>query len=107
MFKNVRVKVLRDTNKRQMPWVNSSLTADFQFNPQAADTRKEDVSRQELKRLQDLLNRRDQQKAELEAKVKAMQRQRVAEVPPAKPAAKPVVEPQVQRCVWCFPASTE
>jgi uncharacterized caspase-like protein len=107
MFKSVRVKVLRDTNKRQMPWVNSSLTADFQFNPQLADNRKEDVSRQELKRLQDLLNRRDQQKAELEAKVKAMQRQRVAEVPPAKPAAKPVVEPQLQRCVWCFPASAE
>jgi len=107
MFKSVRVKVLRDTNKRQMPWVNSSLTVDFQFSPQAPDARKEDVSRQELKRLQDLLNRRDQQKAELEAKVKAMQRQRIAEVPPAKPAAKPVVEPQLQRCVWCFPASSE
>jgi uncharacterized caspase-like protein len=33
MFKNVRVKVLRDTNQRQMPWVNSSLTVKFYFNP--------------------------------------------------------------------------
>ena len=119
MFKSVRVKVLRDTNKRQMPWVNSSLTVDFQFNPQLADIRKEDVSRQELKRLQDLLNRRDQQKLELEARVKAMQRERVAEVPRTKQAAKPVLEmasgpkadaekkPQLQRCVWCFPASTD
>ncbi|HEV8110763.1 MAG TPA: caspase family protein [Burkholderiales bacterium] len=119
MFKNVRVKVLRDTSKRQMPWVNSSLTVDFQFNPQRPDARKEDLSQQELKRLQDLLNRRDQQKRELEAQVKAMRRERVADVPRTKQAAKPAVEmasgPKAetekrtvaQRCVWCFPASTE
>jgi len=33
MFKNVRVRVLRDTNGRQLPWVNTSLTSDFSFNP--------------------------------------------------------------------------
>ena len=33
MFKNVRVKVLRDTQGRQLPWVNTSLTSDFSFNP--------------------------------------------------------------------------
>jgi len=33
MFKNVRVKVLRDTAGRQLPWVNTSLTSDFSFNP--------------------------------------------------------------------------
>lgn len=33
MFKNVRVKVLRDTSGRQLPWVNTSLTSDFSFNP--------------------------------------------------------------------------
>jgi Caspase domain len=33
MFKNVRVKVLRDTNERQVPWVNTSLTVNFSFNP--------------------------------------------------------------------------
>ena len=127
MFKSVRVKVLRDTNKRQMPWVNSSLTVDFQFNPQIPDARKEDLSQQELKRLRDLLNRRDQQKAELEAQVKAMKRAREtpvaagprADAPRAKQAAKPTVEMasapkagpekkvELQRCVWCFPASTE
>jgi len=121
MFKSVRVKVLRDTNKRQMPWVNSSLTADFQFSPQAPDARKEDLRQQELKRLQELLNRRDQQQRELEAQVKALQRERVAEVPRTKPAARPAVEmasgpkaeaeaakkTELQRCVWCFPASTE
>jgi hypothetical protein len=33
MFKNVLVDVLRDTHAQQVPWVNSSLTADFSFNP--------------------------------------------------------------------------
>ncbi|MDM0115710.1 caspase family protein [Variovorax sp. J22R133] len=36
MFKNVRVKVLRDTAGRQLPWVNTSLTSDFSFNPSGA-----------------------------------------------------------------------
>ncbi|MGR4870500.1 caspase domain-containing protein [Variovorax sp. LARHSF232] len=36
MFKNVRVKVLRDTQGRQLPWVNTSLTSDFSFNPARA-----------------------------------------------------------------------
>jgi uncharacterized caspase-like protein len=116
MFKSVRVKVLRDTNKRQMPWVNSSLTVDFQFNPQLPDARKEELRQQELTRLQELLNRRDQQQRKLEAQVKAMQRERVAEVPRPKPAAKPAVEvasgpkaeagkkAELERCIWCFPA---
>lgn len=33
MFKNVRVRVLRDTRQRQLPWVNTSLTSNFSFNP--------------------------------------------------------------------------
>ncbi|WP_076997620.1 caspase family protein [Variovorax sp. KK3] len=33
MFKNVRVKVLRATRERQLPWVNTSLTSNFSFNP--------------------------------------------------------------------------
>ena len=115
MFKSVRVKVLRDTNKRQMPWVNSSLTVDFQFNPQLPDARKEELRQQELTRLQELLNRRDQQQRELEAQLKAMQRDRVTEVPRPKQAARPAVEvasapkpeagrkPELERCVWCFP----
>ncbi|HEY7242234.1 MAG TPA: caspase family protein [Burkholderiales bacterium] len=107
MFKSVRVKVLRDTNKRQMPWVNSSLTVDFQFKPQAPHAPKEDLSQEELKRLQALLDRREQQRRELEAQVKALRRERVAEAPRVKPAAKPAVETQLQRCVWCFPASSE
>jgi uncharacterized caspase-like protein len=33
MFKNVLVDVLHDTHAQQVPWINSSLTVDFSFNP--------------------------------------------------------------------------
>ena len=39
MFKNVRVRVLRDTEGRQLPWVNTSLTSDFSFNPSGGSGR--------------------------------------------------------------------
>lgn len=45
MFKNVRVKVLRDTNQRQIPWVNTSLTVNFSFNPAPADPAQPDAAR--------------------------------------------------------------
>ena len=45
MFKNVRVKVLRDSQERQVPWDNSSLTARFSFNPSRGIAR-EDASKQ-------------------------------------------------------------
>jgi uncharacterized caspase-like protein len=35
MFKNVRVRVLSETRQRQLPWVNTSLTSNFSFNPAA------------------------------------------------------------------------
>jgi type VI secretion system VasD/TssJ family lipoprotein len=31
MFKNVRIKVLRETNERQIPWVNTSMVSNFVF----------------------------------------------------------------------------
>lgn len=36
MLKNVRVKVLRETQERQVPWVNSSMVVNFVFNPGAS-----------------------------------------------------------------------
>jgi type VI secretion system VasD/TssJ family lipoprotein len=33
MLKNVRVKVLRETQERQIPWVNTSMVVNFMFNP--------------------------------------------------------------------------
>ena len=36
MLKAVRVKVLRDTQQRQIPWVNTSMVVNFMFNPAPA-----------------------------------------------------------------------
>lgn len=36
MLKNVRIKVLRDTHERQVPWVNTSMVVNFVFNPGTA-----------------------------------------------------------------------
>jgi type VI secretion system VasD/TssJ family lipoprotein len=36
MMKAVRVKVLRDTAERQIPWVNTSMVVNFMFNPGVA-----------------------------------------------------------------------
>jgi type VI secretion system VasD/TssJ family lipoprotein len=33
MMKTVRIKVLRDTAERQIPWVNTSMVVNFMFNP--------------------------------------------------------------------------
>lgn len=33
MLKTVRIKVLRDTGQRQIPWVNTSMVVNFMFNP--------------------------------------------------------------------------
>ena len=35
-MKAVRIKVLRDTAQRQIPWVNTSMVVNFMFNPGAA-----------------------------------------------------------------------
>lgn len=36
MLKAVRIKVLRDTAQRQIPWVNTSMVVNFMFNPGTA-----------------------------------------------------------------------
>lgn len=36
MMKAVRIKVLRDTAQRQIPWVNTSMVVNFMFSPGAA-----------------------------------------------------------------------
>jgi hypothetical protein len=65
MFKNVRVKVVRDTNQRQVPWVNTSLTANFSFNPKRGPA--EDVAkRDELGALQAKLEEREREQKKLE-----------------------------------------
>jgi hypothetical protein len=75
MFKNVRVKVLRDTNQRQIPWVNSSLVSNFSFNPGVPGDAADAARREDLARLQATLDRREREQRELEDKVRRLSRQ--------------------------------
>jgi hypothetical protein len=75
MFKNVRVKVLRDTQQRQIPWVNTSLTANFSFNPRSPGPgagSEDGARREELARLQALLEQRDREQRRLEAQLRQL-----------------------------------
>jgi len=66
MFKNVRVKVVRDTNQRQVPWVNTSLTANFSFNPTRSPVGEDAAKRDDLARLQAKLEQREREQKKLE-----------------------------------------
>ncbi len=91
MFKNVRVNVLRDTNQRQIPWVNSSMTTNFSFNPRAAANPVETARRDDLARLQASLDKRERDQKELEDKIKRLSRElehaQAASRPGSGPAA--------------------
>jgi len=52
MFKNVRVKVLRGTRDRQIPWVNTSLTSNFSFNPLRGSPTEEAARQERIDRLE-------------------------------------------------------
>jgi uncharacterized caspase-like protein len=74
MFKNVRVKVVRDTNQRQVPWVNTSLTANFSFNPKRGPADEDAAKRDDLARLQALLDQREREQKKLEEEVARLTR---------------------------------
>jgi hypothetical protein len=114
MFKNVRIKVLQETNKRQMPWVNTSLTIPFAFNPQRVPSREEVAKQGEIEKLRDRLERLEREQREREDKLRAMQqqldlaKQQATAPPPPVPAAEtpaPRQEPP-PRTVEPAPAAT-
>jgi hypothetical protein len=55
LFRNVRVKVQQETKGRQMPWVNTSLTVEFSFNPAREAADKSDAGAR-LKRVENELD---------------------------------------------------
>ncbi|VTU35889.1 caspase family protein [Variovorax sp. PBL-E5] len=77
MFKNVRVKVLHDTKDRQVPWVNTSLTSDFSFNPGAETLSGEAARQAQIQRLE----------LELQQTRKALEESRAAARAPATATA--------------------
>jgi uncharacterized caspase-like protein len=78
MFKNVRVKVLRDTNQRQVPWVNTSLTVNFSFNPGSGPvTSREELARaEENRRLQGELDQSLADRKRLEDEIRRLEAER-------------------------------
>ncbi len=57
MFKRVRVGVLQDTKERQVPWVNTSLTVNFSFNPRIGPDPAEVARQERVRRLESELSR--------------------------------------------------
>jgi uncharacterized caspase-like protein len=82
MFKNVRVKVSRDTDQRQMPWTNTSLTVNFSFNPARGPSPSELARIERERRTEDSLLQVEQEKSRLEQELK----QRISELNEARRA---------------------
>ncbi|HEU0202739.1 MAG TPA: caspase family protein [Burkholderiaceae bacterium] len=72
MLKTVRVRVMRDTNERQVPWVNTSLTANFSFNPHRGPSPAEASKQEAIARLQEMLEKRDHEQRRLEEELRRM-----------------------------------
>lgn len=127
MFKNVRVKVLRDTRERQLPWVNTSLTSNFSFNPaRDAQTAREQSAREQPAAREAVQKPPAREPAgrrfepnELEKQLERAQReldagratvpppvQPPAPQPPPQQAAQPAAQPAPQVAALSPPASS-
>ena len=85
MFKNVRVKVMRDTQERQIPWVNTSMTRNFSFNPALGSGGDDAAKREDLARLQALLDQREREQKKLEEQLQQLSK-RLADTQNAAPS---------------------
>ena len=70
MFKSVRVDVLRETGERQVPWVNSSLTVDFSFNPTRRAGASDRSRLDEIAALKAKLEERERMQRDLEERLR-------------------------------------
>lgn len=66
MFRNVRVKVYRDTGERQIPWDHSSLTVKVVLNPSRGGGSGEVASAEAQRRMDETMRRLEAQRAQLE-----------------------------------------
>lgn len=89
MFKAVRIKVLRDTGERQIPWVNTSLTANFSFNPRRGPSPEEAAKQEAIAVLQAKLDRREEEQRRLEEELRQIEK-RLEAVQRAEAAKTPV-----------------
>ena len=106
MFKNVRVKVLRDTNQRQVPWLNTSLTVNFSFNPKLGPNSEDPAKREDLARLQALLDQRDREQKKLEEELQRLSRQlERAGADPKRPAVAASAAPAASAALAAKPVA--
>lgn len=89
MFKNVRVRVLRDTNQRQIPWTNTSLTVNFSFNPARGPSPAELARIEQERKAKDALVRFEQERKGLrdeQTRLEQELKKRIAELDEARRA---------------------
>lgn len=96
MFRNVRVKVYRDTAERQIPWDHSSLTVKVVLNPSRSGGSSEAASAETQRRMDETLRKLEAQRAQLEEERRQLDEEkrrwageRQPPVALAKPAASP------------------
>jgi uncharacterized caspase-like protein len=96
MFRNVRVKVYRDTAERQIPWDHSSLTVKVVLNPSRSSGVGEAASAETQRRMDETLRKLEAQRAQLEDERRQLDEEkrrwageRQPPVALAKPAASP------------------
>jgi hypothetical protein len=89
MFKTVRVNVIRETGQRQVPWVNTSMTVNFMFNPPRGAGRDDAAKQAQIAKLQEMLDRREQEQRRLEEQVRRLQLKLQESGRPAPEAAAP------------------
>lgn len=87
MFKTVRMRVLRDTKGRQVPWVNTSLMSDFKFNPAAPEPSATERALYERVQLLESQLAREQQ-------LLASANERIPQAPTPAPAAATAAPPE-------------
>jgi uncharacterized caspase-like protein len=72
MFKTVRVAVVKDSNKKQVPWESSSLVGDFFFTPSDCYAKEKEDEKAEIERVDQERRDLDRLKAERAAKKEAI-----------------------------------
>lgn len=73
MFKNVRVKAIRDTNQRQVPRGQYVDDRELLFNPPRGANRDDAAKQTQIAKLQELLDRREQEQRRLEERLRHRQ----------------------------------
>lgn len=100
MFRNVRVKVYRDTAERQIPWDHSSLTVKVVLNPSRSVAGSDASSLDAQRRMDETMRKLETQRAQLEEERRQLDEEkrrwageRAQTIAVAKPTPQPTSQP--------------